>query len=265
MSVKQQVDGRRALEVEFELPGTPEQVWDAIATGPGLSAWFVPARFEPAVGKPDALWLSFGPHENRSEVTRWDPPRSWAGQGEVYGNSPPIATEWQVEALAGGHCRVRMVHSLFASTDDWDDQLEGAKEGWAGFLNNLRLYLTHFPGQHGAIMQVGTPVAMSEAEAWDALTAALGVQQAGQRWRAPEGAPALTGTVEMMTREPFDALLRLDAPAPGLAALGAFHYPGSPVMVGMNLYLYGDDAAAAVARLAPQWEAWFTATFPPSA
>ena len=209
-----------------------------------MSAWFVPTRFEQGDGKPAAMLLSFGPHENRAEITSWDPPRSWSGEGEVYGNSPPIATEWHVQAQAGGLCRVRMVHSLFASTDEWDDQLEGAKEGWAGFLNNLRLYLTHFRGQHGAIMQVSTPVTMSEPEAWDALTSAL------------------SGVVEVMTREPFDALLRLVAPGPGLGALGAFTYPGSPTMVGLNLYLYGDDAAATVARIEPLWQAWFGERFP---
>lgn len=265
MSVKQQADGRRSLEVEFELPGSPEEVWDAVATAQGLSAWFVPTRFEPATGKPQSVVLSFGPGaEARSDVTSWDPPRSWGGQGEVYGNSPPIASEWHIEALAGGSCRVRMVHSLFASTDAWDDQLEGAKEGWSGFLNNLRLYLTHFRGQHATVMQVSTPVAMSEAEAWAALTTALGVKglAIGQRWTAPADAPALGGVLEIATEHPFDALLRLDTPCPGLAALGAFVYPGSPTMVGMNLYLYGAAAADTVARITPAWQAWFQQRFP---
>ena len=262
MNVKQQDDGRRALEVEFEVPGTPEEVWDAIATGPGMSAWFVPTQFEDRDGKPAVMMCNFGQGLHAcGAVKTWDPPRSWSGEGEVYGGSPPIATEWHIEAKAGGICRVRMVHSLFASTDEWDDQLEGAKEGWAGFINNLRLYMTHFRGQHGAIMQVSTPVAMSEAEAWGALTSALGVAAAGQRWTSPAGAPSLGGVVEVATKEPFDALLRLDTPGPGLAALGAFTYPGSPTMVGMNLYLYGDEAAATVARITPQWNAWFEDRF----
>ncbi len=259
MNVQQTPDGRRSLELEFEIPGSPEEVWDAIATGPGLSAWFVPTRFEPAQGRPAAMLLSFGPHESRAEVTHWDPPRSWAGQGEVYGNSPPIATEWHVMAQSGGSCRVRMVHSLFASTDAWDDQLEGAKEGWAGFLNNLRLYMAHFRGRHGALVQVSTEVAMPEAEAWDSLIAALQVPGVGERWNTPEGAPPLGGLVEVATREPYDALVRLDSPWPGLAALGAFTYPGSPTRVGMNLYVYGDGSAAEVARLTPLWQAWFDA------
>ena len=46
MSVKKEASGRRSIQVEVEVPGTPEEVWQAIATGPGISAWFVPAEFE---------------------------------------------------------------------------------------------------------------------------------------------------------------------------------------------------------------------------
>lgn len=263
MSVKQQADGRRSLEVEFDVPGTPEEVWDAVATGPGMSSWFVPARFEERDGKPVAMFLDFGGVEPSAEITAWDPPRMYAGQGKVYGNSPPIATEWHIEARAGGTCRVRMVHSLFASTNEWDDQLEGAKEGWSGFLNNLRLYLTHFRGQRGAIMQVSMPVAMTEAEGWDALITALGVKgmDVGQRWTTPAGAESLGGVVEIVTENPYDALLRLDLPVPGIGALGAYVFPGGPTTVGMNLYLYGDAAAKTVARVTPVWEAWFEQRF----
>jgi hypothetical protein len=33
-------------------------------------------------------------------------------------------------------------------------------------------------------------------------------------------------------------------------------------MVAMNLYLYGDQAAAIVARETPRWRAWFQERFP---
>ena len=39
MSVKKEANGRRSVQVEVEVPGTPEQVWQAIATGPGVGAW----------------------------------------------------------------------------------------------------------------------------------------------------------------------------------------------------------------------------------
>ena len=125
MSVKKEASGRRSIQVEVEVPGTPEEVWRAIATGPGVSSWFVPTEFEEHDGKPVAVKMNFGPGmESRAAVTDWDPPRRFAAQGKGWGGSPPIATEWSVEARAGGVCLVRVVNSLFASTDDWDDQLE---------------------------------------------------------------------------------------------------------------------------------------------
>lgn len=267
MSVKKEASGRRSVQIEFEVPGTPEEVWQAIATGPGISSWFVPAEFEERDGKPVAMKLSFGPGmEPRSDVTLWDPPRRFAlaADGWLPG-SPPIANEWSVETRGGGICVVRIVQSLFASTDDWDMQLESAKLGLASFLEILRVYLTHFRGQRSTIMKWMVPVAGTEADAWGALTSALGLQglRVGQRLTAPAGAPALSGVVEYITERPYDALLRLDKPGPGVAALGAASFPGAPgSMVAMNLYLYGDQAAGTVAHEAPRWDAWFQERFP---
>jgi len=265
MSVKQEANGRRSVQVEFEVPGTPEEVWQAIATGPGISAWFVPAEFEERDGKPVAVKFMFGTGmEIRGAVTAWNPPRMFAAEGDGMGGSPPIASEWSVAARAGGVCRVRLVHSLFASTDEWDNQLEGATSGWAGFLNILRVYLTHFRGQRSAIMQVTAPVATPDAESWEALTRGLGVKglSVGQRWTTPAGVSPLSGVVELVTENPYDALLRLDTPGPGIAALGAVTYPGGQGMVAMNLYMYGDQAAGTVARETPRWQAWFQERFP---
>ena len=265
MSVKADASGRRSIAVEFEVPGTPEEVWQAIATGPGIASWFVPTEFAERDGKPVAVQYNFGPGiEIRGVVTAWDPPRIFAAQGEGMGGSPPMASEWSVEARAGGVCLVRIVHSLFASTDEWDDQLEGAKFGWSGFLAILRIYLKHFRGQRSAIMQVTAPVAGTDAEAWEALTSALGVKglSVGERWTTPAGASPLGGVVEYLTENPYDALLRLDKPGPGIAALGAVTYPGGQGMVGMNLYLYGDQAAATLANETPLWQAWIQERFP---
>jgi uncharacterized protein YndB with AHSA1/START domain len=265
MSVKKEASGRRSVQVEFEVPGTPEEVWQAIATGPGISSWFVPAEIEERDGKPVVMKLNFGPGmESRSVVTAWDPPRMFAKEsaGWVPG-SPPIATEWSVETRGGGICIVRIVHSLFASTDDWDNQLEGTKSGWSGFVRTLRIYLTHFRGQRSAAMKCVVPVAGTEAEAWEQLTAAVGLKgvSVGQRWTAPAGVPAFSGVVEYVTQNPNDALLRVAKPGPGVAALGTFNC-GGPIMVALNFYLYGDQAAGTVAHETPHWEAWFQKRFP---
>jgi uncharacterized protein YndB with AHSA1/START domain len=264
MNVKKDANGRRSVETEFDVVGTPEQVWQAIATGPGISAWFVPAEIEEKDGKPAAMKLQFAPGiEIGAAITAWDPPRMFTTRGDVPG-APPFATEWTVEARAGGVCRVRIVQSLFASTDEWDNQLESAMSNWVSFFGILRLYLKHFPGQRSAIMQVTAPVATSEAETWATLTQALGVKgvKVGQRCTATADAPALSGVLEYLTENPYDALLRLDKPGPGVAALGATTYPGGQGMVGMYTYIYGDQAEKNLARVKPLWEAWFQKRFP---
>jgi hypothetical protein len=265
MSVKKEPSGRRSVQVEFEVPGTPEEVWQAIATGPGISSWLVPTELEETDGKPVAMKVSLGPGmESRSVLTAWDPPRMFATLADSWiPGAPPIANEWSVEARGGGICILRIVQSLFADTDDWDDQLESAKSGLAAFLRTLRIYLTHFRGQRSAIMQLMAPAAGSDADAWEALTAALGLKglSVGQRCTASGAVPALSGVVEYVTQNPYDALLRLDKPGPGVAALGSVDFGGQS-MVAMNLYLYGDQAAGTIAQVTPLWEAWFQERFP---
>ena len=48
------------VEMRFELPGTPEQVWAAIATGNGISSWFVPTEVEERRGGTDVSRRSSG-------------------------------------------------------------------------------------------------------------------------------------------------------------------------------------------------------------
>lgn len=124
--------------------------------------------------------------------------------------------QWSDEARAGGVCLVRLVNILFASTDDLDNHLEGTEGGWPGFFRTLRIYLTHFRGQRSATMQFVTPFPDSEAQAWETLTVALGLNSVsvGQHWTAPAGVPQLGGVAEWVHNDPYDVLLRLDTPGP---------------------------------------------------
>ena len=266
MSVKKETSGRRWVQVEVEVPGTPEEVWQAIASGPGISSWFVPAEFEEGEGRPAAVTLNFGPGmEARSVVTAWDPPRRFAAQGEGWGGSPPIADEWTVEARDGGTCVVRIVHSLFADTDDWDNQLEGTEKGWPAYFRILQIYLTHFRGQRSAMMQWIGPAAGSTAEAFETLITALGLKNLSpaQSVTAPAGVPALSGVVEHVSQRPYNSLLRLEKPSPGTANLSAVSF-GGQTMVELSFYFYGDQASATVAREKPMWESWMQQHFPAS-
>jgi uncharacterized protein YndB with AHSA1/START domain len=223
MSVKKEPSGRRSVEVEVEVPGTPEEVWQAIGTGPGVSSWFVPTEIEERLG--GAIKVRFGPGmESVKKLTTWEPPHRLAADGPGMGpNAPPMATEWIVEARAGGTCVVRVVHSLFAATDDWDDQLSGTESGWPGFFRVLRLYLERFKGQRPASFQIMLPTPGTVDEVWDRLLRGLGLAglAAGARFTTAPGTPTLSGHVERQgVGAEHELLLLVDAPGAGIARIG---------------------------------------------
>jgi len=274
MTVKKEDSGRRSVQVEVEVPGTPEEVWQAIATGPGVSAWFVPTTIDGRTG--GTIGLDFGGGMvATADILEWDPPRylSAVAPPQVPG-APPFATEWYVESSTGGSCVVRVVHSLFADTDDWDDQLTGTESGWPAFFKTLRLYLTHFKGLPSAITQQMAMSARPTSEVWADLTRALGFEgaAAGDRREAPDGTPPLAGTVEASRHEGnCELLVRTDVPAPGAAhfcvvSTDAEPCPGMPpgmTFLSMRLFFYGEGAEAAMGGASDAWAQWLAGLFPP--
>ena len=179
--------------------------------------------------------------------------------------SPAVATEWIVEARAGGKCVVRVVHSLFASTDDWDNQLDGLEQGWPTYFRILRRSLETFKGMECSLMQFVSFSGDSESKTWEKLGGELGLLKVsqGQKWGAPGGFPRMTGVVDSLGQGMHSntVLLRLDTPAPGSAYIGAISC-GGMVQVYMAVYLYGSEAKAAVERDEPIWQTWISEQFP---
>ncbi|WP_204276936.1 SRPBCC domain-containing protein, partial [Escherichia coli] len=77
MPVDKHGSEQRSVALKFELPGTPEEVWRAIATGPGISSWFVPSEVEERQGGKVAFHLGPG-MESTGQVTAFEPPRRFA-------------------------------------------------------------------------------------------------------------------------------------------------------------------------------------------
>lgn len=265
MPVTTDEKGRRALKVSVEVPGTPEQVWQAVATGPGYSAWFVPTEIGEHVGGKAVFHLGGG-MESVGEVTEWQPPVRAAyvepGWSET---APPLMTEVIVEALDGGMCRVRMVHSIPSGDTSWDDEIGSMETGWPGFFEVLKIYLGHFAGQKAASARPMASFAGTVAEAWADICARLGLAGAkvGEHRRAPEGAPPLAGIVERVAEGERlgDLTLRLDAPAPGVAIVGVFGWEDK-TNVAISLFFYGEDCEAVAARETARWEAWLAKVYP---
>jgi len=268
MAIKKEPNGRRSIQVEVVVPGTPEQVWRAISTGAGVSSWFVPTTTEERVG--GTIVHSFGPGpdmESRATITAWNPPHYSAAEGPLGPNAPTMATEWFVEARDGGTCIVRVVHSLFADTDDWDNQLTGTESGWPTFFAILKLVLAHYRDQQvHAIHELSFP-AVSSDQAWATLALALGLTGAkvGDVCNATSAVPPMSGTVTLVrqTKE-NEMIVHLQQPAQGVAMFYAMPCAGL-VMASVNFYLFGDRAAEVVSRDAPGWRSWMSAHFPPPA
>lgn len=255
MPIKYDESGKRWIDVETLVPGTPHQVWEAIATGSGMAAWFLRSEIEPRVG--GAFRILFGNDESTSgEVTTWEPPsqfgyveRDWAP------GAPPLFTEITITGRSDGHCVLRMDHALFASSDEWDDQMERFENGWSGFLAILRVYLQHFAGTDAASFVAMTTTNEEEHSTWTGLTDALGVVRVnvGERCTASTGPEPWSGVVDYVhqDRKGRYLLLRLDVPSQGIALVGISDDPAAGGGAGTNVsvcrYFYGDDAPSSAA------------------
>jgi hypothetical protein len=247
----------KVIDLSVTVVGTPEQAWTAIATGPGVSSWYVPTTIEERPG--GRTTSRFGPGDEMlvpGRITGWDPPRR-----VVFDGGPDVADglafEWLVQARDDGTCVVRLVNSGFGSGQPWDDQYDAMADGWRLFLYNLQLHLEHFAGQAGTAM---LPMAVwpgAKVDAWARLTAELGVPAApsvGDRLAVTAAdTPPLAGTV--VSADSWRIALLLDEPAPGTAILAAEGY-GDQAGVSVWLYLYGPDAGALVGRDEARWAAW---------
>jgi uncharacterized protein YndB with AHSA1/START domain len=190
----------REFETSTDIPvdATPEQVWQAIATGPGIDSWFM-GRNQVDPGAGGAVRTVFGGYAPESTVTAWHPLERIA-----YGSGPAedgrfIAYEFLIEGRGGGSTVLRAVTSGFLPGDDWEAEYDAMTKGFALFFRTLAEYLTHFPGRVATpVTAFGPPVA-DWPGVWAALHGALGLAgppAAGDRVRFdPAGLAPIDGTV----------------------------------------------------------------------
>jgi uncharacterized protein YndB with AHSA1/START domain len=243
------------LEFSVEVPGTPEQVWQAIATGTGLSSWFLPTQLEEREG--GTLHFSMGPEMGSDgHVTAWEPPHrlvyeeDWAA---LMGQDPdalsPMTSEFVVEARSGGTCVVRVTTSGFGTGADWEQEWwDDMGTSWRPSFDVLRLYLAQFPGQEATTLEVTASHLGDATTLWSALRDRLGLHDEG----AAVDLEGATGTVERIGER--DALVRATAPVPGMFSLFALGDGDGTAAVGVRAYLFSSDAADFVRTQEPAWQ-----------
>jgi len=250
------------FELQFDVPGTPADVWQAIATAEGISAWMLPTKLEPRVGGP--VMFDMGPEAtSHGHVTAYEPERrfaydeDWAALvGQDSSTVTPLATEFLIEARSGGTCTVRVVTSAYGTGAEWESEFFGdMAAGWAPTLDNLRIYLTHFPGQEATTFQVAATTAGSAAEALDAVRHALGVTGGGG---AAVDANGVTGAVERDGEH--SVLVRAHAPVPAMLSFVAFGQPTGTTLM-LQGYLFGNGRADGIADGdRDRWQRWLDQT-----
>jgi uncharacterized protein YndB with AHSA1/START domain len=248
------------FEVELEVAGTPDEVWHAIATPEGIGSWMLPTELEPYEG--GALTFHMGPGAaSHGQVTAFEPHRrieyeeDWATLvGHPGADVTPLTTEFVVEARSGGTCVVRVVSSAFGSGADWEHEFWAEMSlGWAPVLDNLRLYMSHFRGEHATQLWASAACAGTAVTATGALRNALGIE--GVTGEAFE-ARGLAGVVERSLDRHF--LLRVERPLTGMLSFFSFD-SGEGTMVQLLGYVFGDDPAGYVAREQQAWCDWLAA------
>lgn len=249
------------FEVELEVPGTPDEVWQAIATADGIASWMMHVDLEAHEG--GAVTFHMGPEaESHGHVTAYEPSRrityaeDWATLvGHPGADVTPLVTEFLVEARSGGTCVVRVVTSAFGTGADWENEFwSEMTRGWEPMLDNLRLYMTHFRGDHATQLWATATCASSPETAIVALRDALGIDGAiGQSVTARD----LTGVVERMMERHF--LIRVERPLSGMLSVFAYD-SGEGTTVQLLGYLFGDDKATYIVREQQAWCDWLAAT-----
>lgn len=142
-----------ALRKQIELPATPEEVWWAISTTDGLTAWFMPMEIDPDAAGVEA-----------------DPPRRLLVRTPPAEDGSTQAFEYLIEARDGGSCVLRFVHSGFFG-DDWGDEYEQMTgSGWDMYLDTLAAYLRHFHPKPASYVEAAAP----GVGGWERLLRALG-------------------------------------------------------------------------------------------
>jgi uncharacterized protein YndB with AHSA1/START domain len=240
------------FEVSGELivNATPEQVWEAFATGAAMDGWWMGENeLEPRLG--GALRTTLPGFTMESTVTTWEPPHRFATTSPEASDGRLMTFAFEIEGRAGGTTTLRFVHSGFLPGDDWEQEYDALKVGDPAYVAKLVEYIEHFRGRTAVPISLWGPQ-VSRERAWAAYTSALGVSAEpvlGEpaHFRA-EGLPDLDGEIDYVSPD-FIGLRTAD---------GMFRFINGMGTVAIGHHLYQPVDRAATERA---WQAWIDRTF----
>lgn len=236
---------------QVEVDATPEQVWQAIATGPGIDSWFMGRNEVDEAG--GVVRQSFGGYEPEHRITGWEPMRRLAYGGDEAPDGRFVAYEFLIEGRDRSSTVLRMASSGFLPGDDWAEEFEAMRNGGAMFWASLCEYLRHFAGRTGVPLTVFGPAVSDWPAAWATLAESFGLDRparAGDRVKLmPSG---VDGEVYFVNEQTLgvrtaDGIYRF---------LQGFHGPMVACHVVFTPGLTGTDRDSAEQA----WQSWLTTT-----
>jgi uncharacterized protein YndB with AHSA1/START domain len=241
---------------EIELAATPDEVWAAIATGPGIDSWFMGRnQIEPREGGRGQMIL--GGFTAESTVTAWEPGRRFAFQSAPGPDGTFMAFEYLIEGRDAGSTTLRLVHSGFLS--DWDSEYDAISVGDRMYLGKLASYLAYFPGQTATASVALRGPSVADAErVWAAFVGAVGladpsgdVAVGDQARLTVDGVGPAEAVVDYVARPSFLGVRT------GSALYRFIHGQRDTVVVEQHIF----DADVDPAGAEKAWQDWLAAIF----
>jgi uncharacterized protein YndB with AHSA1/START domain len=232
-----------------EVPASPDEVWAAIATGPGIDSWFM-GRNEVEPGAGGTVRTVFGEYAPELEITQWDPAHQFAYGSGAAPDGRFIAYEFLIEGRAGGSTVLRSVISGFIPGDDWTEEFEAMTLGGEMYFRTLVEYLTYFAGRFARSVTAFGPPGTSWPDDRERLCRELGLTDP-----ASPGARALLAT----EAGPAEGMVYFaNAHTIGIRTGDAFYrfQRGFAKPVIAAHHLFADDADPV--RAQHFWEAWLS-------
>jgi uncharacterized protein YndB with AHSA1/START domain len=126
----------RKHEMTIEIAAPPEQVWEALSTGQGISSWFTESKVEPGAG--GKIKMNWGEGmESTSRIEIWEPGKHLRVVSDRPEPALPSVVDYLLEGR-GGKTVLRLVHSGFGATADFDSEYDATGAGWPLFMQMLK-------------------------------------------------------------------------------------------------------------------------------
>jgi uncharacterized protein YndB with AHSA1/START domain len=188
------------IENELEVGATPEQAWQAVATGEGMDGWFMGRNeIEPREG--GKIRTVTPTWSEEATVTTWDPPNRFAYRTDQEGGAF-MTFDYQIQEKEKGNTSIKWLHSGMLG-DNWEKEYEAMNEGDTAYFHKLGVYLTHFFGRRATPIETYGPEVHDREKAMEIFRQGLGlpgpVEVDEKITLTPEGIQPIDGVVEWVS------------------------------------------------------------------